>query len=100
MVTEVGTLMSKLPPPHGKSAGLAAVIGFLAGGIGLAIYFRNIIDLLLPLGIAIVAVAILGDPGWLAGAVLSAIYGFYRVVEAEGRSDAAGHVSMTNRATA
>ena len=49
-------------------------------GIGLAIYFRNIIDLVFPVAIGIFLTFLLGaDMGWLAGALLAAIYGYFRV---------------------
>ena len=58
---------------------LALVIGFLAGSIGLAIYLRSLIDLVLPLGLSLVLVKTLGDVGVLGGAVLSALWGYFMV---------------------
>lgn len=72
--------MNQLPPPpvNRRSPGIAAVIGFVFGGIGLAIYFKNVVDLFFPIGVAIAAGLILGGGGVLAGAIVAALYGFYR----------------------
>lgn len=69
---------------------LACAIGFLAGGIGLAIYFRTAIDLILPLGLAIVAGLLTAkyfgvELGWLAGAVLASLYGYARALNSNRR---------------
>jgi hypothetical protein len=74
-------LMRKLPPvPEGRSAGIACVIGFLFGGIGLAIYLWNIVDLVVPVFVVLLASAILGvQGGWLLGALFAALYGYFRV---------------------
>ncbi|WP_433802942.1 hypothetical protein [Actinomycetospora sp. CA-084318] len=83
MIDAIETLMRKLPAPHGKNAGVAAGIGLVFGGIGLAVYFRNIIDLILPVGIFLALAVVLGDYGVLAGAVIAAVYGYYRVIVAQ-----------------
>lgn len=80
MIETVEHTMKKLPPVRGKVAGVAAVIGFLFGGVGLAIYFRNIVDLFFPVTVAIAVTFVAGaDIGWLAGALLAAMYGYFRV---------------------
>jgi len=73
-------MMNQLPPPpaNRRSPGIASVIGFLFGGIGLAIYFKNVVDLFFPVAVAIVAAVSLGEGGWLIGAIVAALYGFYR----------------------
>ena len=73
-------MMKTLPPVRGKSAGVACIVGFIFGGIGLAVYFRNVVDALFPLGVAFALIIVAGtDIGWLAGAVVAALYGYYRV---------------------
>ena len=80
MINGIETMMRKLPPVSEKSPGLACVLGFLFGGIGLAIYFRNVVDLIFPVAIAVLATVLIGaDAGWFAGALLAALYGYYRV---------------------
>lgn len=80
MLETIEKLMDSLPPFHArKNENLALVIGFLAGGIGLAIYLRSLIDLVLPLGLSLVLAKTLGDVGVLGGAVLSALWGHFRV---------------------
>jgi hypothetical protein len=80
MINGIETMMRKLPPVTGKSPGLACVLGFLFGGIGLAIYFRNVVDAFFPAAIAVLATALIGvDAGWSAGALVAALYGYFRV---------------------
>jgi hypothetical protein len=81
MTDGIENLMRKLPPVPGRNAGLASVLGFLFGGIGLAIYFRNVVDLFFPMAIAVLGTVLIGaDAGWLAGALVAALYGYYRVI--------------------
>jgi hypothetical protein len=80
MLTIIEGLMRKLPaPPAGRTPGVACVIGFLFGGIGLAIYLKNIVDLVFPVTIAIVMAVAVGDVGVLGGALFAALYGYFRV---------------------
>jgi hypothetical protein len=83
-------------PPVGRKTrpNLASAIGFLFGGLGLAIYFRTVIDLFLPVAFAIVAQLIvwkeLGagfELGWLTGAVIAALYAFFRAQNPNSRVD-------------
>ena len=81
-------IWSILPTLRRTNEQLACAIGFLFGGIGLAIYFRSFVDLIAPIAIAIVAIAIIGPAGgWLAGAVIAAIYGFSRAQDSNRRLD-------------
>jgi hypothetical protein len=60
---------------------LACVIGFLFGGLGLAIYFRTAVDFLIPVAITVAGLAAysaLGAFGILTGAVVAALYGYLR----------------------
>jgi len=67
-----------------KNPTTALVIGFLFGGIGLAIYFRKVIDFFIPVFAAIVLQIFYsqlrgqGTLYILAGAVLAAAYGYMR----------------------
>jgi hypothetical protein len=80
VIDAIEKMMKKLPPVRGKNAGVACVVGFIFGGIGLAVYFRNVVDVFIPLGVGL-ALMILArtDIGWLAGSVVAALYGYYRV---------------------
>lgn len=87
MVNEIEQAMHKLPPVKGKNAGIACVIGFLFGGIGLAIYFKNIIDLVFPvIALIVVSVWLGGDIGFWGGALFAAAYGYFRVTTSESAS--------------
>jgi hypothetical protein len=65
-----------------KNPGMAAVIGFVTGGIGLSIYLRSFIDALVPI-VLYVAVFIAYEQaaafGPLLGAIVSGVYGYARV---------------------
>ena len=80
MMPSLRELVEILPAPRGKSPGTAAVIGLLAGGIGLAVYTRNVIDLFLTLGLVFLSAAVFGDAAITTAAYLVApVYGYYRV---------------------
>jgi hypothetical protein len=81
MLEAIEKLMNSLPPIHSlKNPSLALIIGFVAGGIGLGIYFRTVVDLVLPLGIAVATVHVFGDYGLLGGAIIASLYGFFRAL--------------------
>jgi len=61
-----------------KSENVAAIVGFLFGGIGLALYFWSIIDLLFPVVVAIALGIVLKGGGWLIGAIFASFYGWFR----------------------
>lgn len=72
-----------LPPLHSeKSPGLACLLGFLFGGIGLAIYLRSFVDFVLPVtvGILLFTMTSIAEVGWLAGACIAGTYGYMRVL--------------------
>ena len=76
---------------------LACVIGFLFGGVGLAIYFRTVIDLVVPVAIVLfsfVSLQAVGAFGWLAGAIVAALYGYHRAATSNANRAAAAHPSM------
>jgi hypothetical protein len=76
---------SYLPPSRKlRNPVTAAIIGFLFGGIGLAFYFKSVIDFLVPVGFAVATVALAAatsapsGTGYLAGAIIAARWGYYR----------------------
>jgi hypothetical protein len=90
--------IKEMPPLHEmKNLNWAAAIGFLFGGIGLAIYFRSVIDGVLPIAIMIVAIIaanVVGGSltvfGWLGGAIIASLYGYYRAQTSNENRVAAG----------
>lgn len=78
--------VAKLPAlKKERSPNVAAAVGFFFGGIGLGLYFGSFIDFVLPIAITIALVlatgslgAGLASLGWLAGAIIASIYGYYR----------------------
>ena len=93
MVSEIFKFMGKFPPlSKVRSPNLAAALGFAFGGIGLGIYLRSFIDFLCPIGIVIVVSTVSTgvadlEPlvGFLAGAIVAAMWGYFRVVNSNGR---------------
>jgi hypothetical protein len=78
-----------------KSPGLAALIGVLTGGIGLAIYFRSLRDMFpveLTVGLVVFAsLAAEADPLRVAGVVapvVGGLYGFWRAQSSNRRRTA------------
>lgn len=79
----VWTFMYKLRPLGRRTRPwLAAVIGFVFGGVGLSIYFRTLIDVGILLALVILvflAQLVLGVVGfWWVGAAIASLYGFTR----------------------
>jgi hypothetical protein len=71
---------------------LAAVIGFVFGGIGLAVYFRTVVDLLIPVAVALACTFVFDEAaglGWFFGAFVSSIYGYFRSADSNQRIEAA-----------
>jgi hypothetical protein len=94
MFDDIEKMMMRLPPVRGKNAAVACFIGFMFGGIGLAVYFRNVVDLVFPVAVAIAASLVIGlNVGWLAGALLAALYGYFRVQlsEQQANQPSTGH---------
>jgi hypothetical protein len=77
-----------LPPPRKqRSPAAAAIVGFLFGGIGLGLYFRSVVDFVIPVLFSLASVAvslavgdatISGKPGFLVGALIAARWGYCR----------------------
>ena len=79
MIDTVEKAIRNMPSVKGKSAGVACVVGFIFGGIGLAIYFRNVADLFLPVAVTLALSVVGGGIGFLAGAIVAALWGYFRV---------------------
>jgi len=81
MLTAVESFIRKLPPPaKARDENVACLIGFLFGGIGLAIYLRTVVDFFLPIGIFIVLFAVYPHAASaVAALVIAALYGYFRV---------------------
>jgi hypothetical protein len=75
-------IFDKLPPlPRRTRPNLACAIGFFTGGIGLALYFRSFVDVIMPIAIVVAIVVAYdnaGAVGWLLGALVAAFYGYFR----------------------
>lgn len=70
----------------------AAVIGFIAGGVGLAIYFRSLRDLVVPMVVVVLAIVLgssVAGAGVIGGAALAGAYGYLRAVDSNQRRAAA-----------
>ena len=85
---------SNFPTLRHTNPQLAAAVGFLFGGIGLAIYFRSFVDFVAPIAIAIIAslvvIKLVGADvqlGWLAGAIIASLYGLSRSQDSNRRLD-------------
>ena len=81
-------IFEKMPPLlKERNPRVAALVGFLFGGIGLGIYFRTFVDFALPFLFSFVALMILGpvigDLGkgaWLIVGAIGSVYGYYRTI--------------------
>jgi hypothetical protein len=78
---DVKDLSTEMPPLRGeRNPTAAAIIGFCFGGIGLGIYFASFIDFIIPLLIIIGLFSVLQYYGWLGGALVAAVWGYFRAV--------------------
>jgi hypothetical protein len=95
MIDTITKVMDKAAPlKRHKNPQLAAVIGFVLGGIGLGIYFMSFVDFLIPVGIAIAATVTFsalntGLIGLLAGAIIAALWGYFRAINSNERLEKA-----------
>jgi hypothetical protein len=81
-----------LPPLRtAKSPGVACLIGFVFGGIGLAIYLRSLMDGILPI-VAVILFALFtgSELGMLGGAAFAGLYGLFRVLHSNAKLEEAG----------
>lgn len=99
MFDQLVKALAKLPAlERERRPNVAAAIGFFFGGIGLGIYFRSFIDFVLPIAITILLIVGsnqlgtgLASLGWLAGAIIASLYGYYRAQQSnEARSTTRG----------
>jgi hypothetical protein len=85
-------LLGKLPVLTAKKSPVGALlIGCVFGCIGLAIYFRSLIDFVAPLVFVFLGAMLhnLTGYGWVIGALLAGAYGFCRALESNDRLSAA-----------
>jgi len=82
---DIDNWMKKLPVLKSeKNPTLALILGFLLGGLGLAIYFRKVIDFFIPIFVVIVLEVLhsqlqgQGTLYILVGAVITRTYGYLR----------------------
>jgi hypothetical protein len=100
MVDAIFKFMERLPPlKDEKSPGLASALGFVFGGIGLGLYFLSFVDFLIPIGIVILATIVLGAVsadlgilGLIGGAIVAALWGYFRAINSNERLARRTHV--------
>jgi TM2 domain-containing membrane protein YozV len=86
MMNLVNEFLSNLSPlKKRKSSGVASILGFLFGGIGLGIYLQSPVDFLIPIFITLVLGVVLPGIGFLVGAVVSGLWGYFRVENSNGK---------------
>ena len=59
---------------------MACVIGILTGGLGLAVYFRSIVDAFMPIALVVLLGGLLKDVGILGGLLVAGLYGYARAL--------------------
>ena len=64
------------------------MLGFFFSGIGLGIYFRSLVDLIVPTVIWLVLIVTPGDAGFWIGAVIGGHWGLIRAVNSNERLEA------------
>ena len=89
----IAGLLEILPPLKARNdPGMASVIGFLTGGIGLGVSFRSFLDVIVPVALYLVltvtSAQVLGL-GWIAGAMVAGYYGYVRAAHSNARLAAA-----------
>jgi hypothetical protein len=90
----VGSVLRWLPPlKQRKNPTAACVIGFLTGGVGLGLYFWSVVDVLIPVAIALLLLTVIGPAGVLGGALVAALYGYARAATANDRLAARDAIS-------
>jgi len=90
MINKILEILDKLPPLRKeKNPNVAAIIGFLLGGIGLLFYGFSFIDLIIGMSIAIVAWLSFKniDPllGYFGGMLIAGLYGYFRALSSNRR---------------
>jgi TM2 domain-containing membrane protein YozV len=86
MMDLINDFLNNLPPlKQRKNSSLAAVIGFFFGGLGLGIYFMCAVDFLIPLFIVIMLSIVIPGIGFLGGAVIAGLWGYFRAENSNGK---------------
>ncbi len=87
----VGGILSKLPTlSKPKSPAVAAILGFLFGGVGLGLYFWSLLDFAICILVVVILAAVLHTPSTvLIGAAFAGIYGALRALDSNKRRDEA-----------
>lgn len=86
MMDLINDFLNNLPAlKQRKNSSVAAVIGFLFGGLGLGIYFMCAVDFLIPIFIAIIMTIVLPGVGYLGGAVIAGLWGYFRAENSNGK---------------
>jgi hypothetical protein len=67
-------------------------MGVLLGGIGLAIYFRSVVDFLIPIAIFTALALLFKEPGVLGALAIAGLWGYFRAVNSHERLDNANRV--------
>jgi hypothetical protein len=89
LLQHLAQVMNPLPPLRArKHPWLAFVLGLLLSGIGLGVYFRSWIDLIIPTVILVALANLVGGYGFLLAAVIGGVWGLLRVVNSNERSAA------------
>jgi hypothetical protein len=76
----IEALLRRFPPlSRRRNPNIAAALGFVLGGVGLAIYLRSFIDFIVPVLLAVGMIYFVGDLGALVGAAVASAWGYARV---------------------
>ena len=74
-------LLDNMDPLHEKKdPTISFILGFFCGGIGLGIYFRSLVDAIMPLVVLVILSVAIPVGGTIFGAILAGLYGYYRAV--------------------
>jgi hypothetical protein len=85
-IKSLSSILSWLPPLRKpKNPSVALVVGFVAGGIGLGVYFLSLVDVIIPVATVIVLAKVVGPAGVLGGAIVAALYGYARALSSNQR---------------
>lgn len=81
IVNFIFKLLDKIEPlKKKKNPSIALIVGFIFGGVGLCIYFRTVIDILITVSISVLLAVTLNFGGVLLGATVSGLWGYFRVI--------------------
>lgn len=82
---------ARIVPPlsRRRNPTVALIVGFLFGGVGLAIYFRSLLDGILAVTVFVVSTSQFAASGSLATCAIIGIWGYLRAHSSNARLDAA-----------